>query len=121
MAARGLDRHNPNDLAKAVEAYGALDKFRTNTTIDQVKDWLAQGNPAVTHGYFTSSGHVVFLIGYNPKGFIVHDPYGEWFPDGYKRNDSKNDQRGKALTYSYRMIQSTCMTDGQFWVHFLSK
>lgn len=121
MAAHGLDRHSPQDLAKTVETYGGQDKFRANATIDQVKDWLAQGNPAVTHGYFTSSGHVVCLIGYNAKGFIVHDPYGEWFADGYERNDRKNNQRGKALTYSYKMIQTTCMTDGQFWVHFLSK
>lgn len=121
MAARGLDRHSPNDLVKLVIAYGAQDKFKTNATIDDVKNWLAQGNPAVTHGYFTSSGHVICLLGYNEKGFIVNDPYGEWFADGYDRNDYKNEQKGKALTYSYSMIQRTCMTDGQFWVHFLSK
>jgi len=121
MEAHGLDRHSPSDLAKVVEAYGGKDKFRVKTTIDEVKNWLAQGNPAVTHGYFTDSGHVICLIGYNQKGFIVHDPYGEWFPNGYERNDRKNDQKGNALIYSYKMIERTCMTGGEFWVHFISK
>ncbi len=121
LEAHSLDRHEPAALAKAVEAYGCQDNFTTNATLDQVKQWLAQGNPAVTHGYFTQSGHIVCLIGYNDKGLIVHDPYGEWQEGGYARNDDGNQQRGKGLTYSYGMIQRTCMTDGQFWVHFISR
>lgn len=120
--AHGMDRHAPADLAKLVQLYGCRDDFKTNTTTDEVKQWLLKGNPVVTHGYFTSSGHVVCIIGYNDKGFVIHDPYGEWTPTGYDRNDpSGNDTKGKAVTYSYDMMRQTCMTGGEFWVHFISK
>ena len=119
---KGLDRHSPHDLAQIVQDYGGKDNFSVSATINQVKDWLAQGNPAVTHGYFTQSGHVIALVGYDSTGFIVHDPYGEWYADGYDVNDPDgNNTKGRFLHYSYQMIQDTCMSDGEFWVHFLSK
>lgn len=121
LETRGLDRHDPAHLAQVVDAYGGKDNFRTDATVEDVKQWLAQGNPCVTHGYFTSSGHIVCIIGYNEKGFIINDPYGEWYADGYDRNDDSHPEKGKALTYSYGMMQQTCLSDGQFWVHFLSK
>lgn len=113
---RGLDRHEPTHLALAAEAYGAKDYFTTKGTINQIKEWLVQGNPVVIHGYFTSSGHIVSLIGYNSFGFIVHDPYGEYWPNGYNTSAP-----GAGLSYSYGMIQNTCMADGDCWVHFISK
>jgi uncharacterized protein YvpB len=117
-----LSRHNPHDLAQIVGIYSAKDDFDSHATLDAVKGWLAAGNPIVTHGYFTSSGHIIVLIGYDDKGFIVNDPYGEWYADGYDRNDpGGNNAKGKALHYSYQMIANTCMTGGEFWVHFISK
>jgi uncharacterized protein YvpB len=119
---KGLDRHSPQDLAQIVNDYGGKDNFSENATTNQVKDWLAKGNPAVTHGYFTQSGHVIALVGYDSAGFIVHDPYGEWYADGYDVNDPDgNNKKGRFQHYSYQMIQDTCMSDGQFWVHFISK
>jgi len=121
LEARGLRRHSPHDLVKAAEAYGCDDNFNSRATLEQLKQWLAQGNPAVVHGYFTNYGHIVCVIGYNERGLIVHDPYGEWIPGGYRRNDRSNPERGKSLTYSYKMIRETCMTGGEFWVHFISR
>lgn len=112
----GLSRHDPNDLAKIVRAYGCRDNFTTNASIDDVTDWLAGGNPVVVHGYFTSFGHIIVFVGYDESGFIVNDPYGEWFADGYDTSVS-----GEGLNYSYNLIRSTCMPDGSFWVHFISK
>lgn len=112
----GLSRHDPYDLARIVKAYGCKDDFTDNATIEEVQDWLADGKPAVIHGYFTSFGHIIVLVGYTDDGFIVHDPYGEWFPDGYR-----TDLNGAYLDYSYRMIRRTCIPDGSFWVHFISK
>jgi hypothetical protein len=115
-------RHSPYDLAKLVQAYGAEDKFDSKATVAEVKAWLSAGNPAVTHGYFTAFGHIIVLAGYDDKGFIVHDPNGEWDASGYIRNSSDNDHaQGKYQHYSYGLIERTCQTDGQFWVHFISK
>jgi len=113
---QGLSRHNPYDLAKIVRDYGYQDYFTESATIEDVQDWLASGNPAVTHGYFTSFGHVIVFAGYNENNFIVHDPYGEWYPSGYDTSVS-----GEYLEYSYRLIRNVCMADGNFWVHFISK
>lgn len=118
----GLSRHSPQDLAKIVKDYGAKDAFNSRATVAAVKDWLAADNPIVTHGYFTSSGHIVVLVGYNDTGFWVHDPYGEWYANGYDRNDpSGNNEKGKYKHYSYNLIHDTCAADGEFWVHFISK
>lgn len=112
----GLSRHSPHDLAKIVEDYGCRDDFRTDATIDQVKAWLFAGNPIVTHGWLSASGHLIVLAGYDEKGFLCHDPYGEWNNWGYDTSVS-----GEYVHYSYDLIRRTCMADGQFWIHFISK
>ncbi|UBF28206.1 C39 family peptidase [Kovacikia minuta CCNUW1] len=112
----GLSRHDPHDLAIIVEGYGCRDDFRSNATIEQVQNWLADGKPIVIHGYFTTFGHIVVITGFDATGFIVHDPYGEWTSSGYR-----TDLSGKYVHYSYRMIKTLCIPDGSFWVHFLSK
>lgn len=114
--AKGYSRWDPYDLAKIVKDYGAQDFYTENATINEVQDWLASGNPAVIHGYFTSFGHIIVAAGYDSEGFFVHDPYGEWFPTGYDTTVS-----GAYLHYSYRLIRNVCMADGNFWVHFISK
>lgn len=120
-AAQGLDRHDPNVLAKVVQTYGFNDNFKTTASFEEVKEWLIQGNPAVVHGYFTQSGHIVVFIGYNDSGFIVNDPYGELNYNG--PDDSQYDiyASGAGLTYSYRLVYDLCCGDNQFWVHFISK
>jgi uncharacterized protein YvpB len=113
---KGYSRWDPYDLAKIVKDYGCQDYFIENAVIADVQDWLASGNPAVIHGYFTSFGHVMPIVGYDADGFFVNDPYGEWFSSGYH-----TDLSGEYLHYSYRLITNVCMPDGNFWVHFISK
>jgi uncharacterized protein YvpB len=116
----GLDRHEPKDLVKVVEAYGMKDNFRTTASFESVKEWLVQGNPAVTHGYFTPSGHVITLIGFDSKGFVVNDPYGElmYSPPSSHYNTYTS---GAGLNYSYNLLYDTCCTGNEFWVHFISR
>jgi uncharacterized protein YvpB len=116
----GLDRHEATDLVKVVQAYGCKDNFRKTASFQSVKEWLIQGNPAIVHGYFTPTGHIICFIGYNMKGFVVNDPYGEIM---YSPSESYYNiySSGAGLTYSYNMIYNTCCTDGEFWVHFISK
>jgi uncharacterized protein YvpB len=113
---KGLSRHSPEDLATVVRDYGKKDDLTIWGTFDRCRNHIAAGNPCVIHGYFTSVGHIIVLVGYDDKGFIVHDPYGEWFSTGYR-----TDLSGKFLHYSYNLIQKTCIPDGQFWVHYISK
>ena len=78
---KGLNRWSPYDLAKLVVDYGAKDTFKDNAVIEEVQDWLTDGKPVVIHGYFTSFGHIMPVVGYDETGLYVNDPYGEWFPD----------------------------------------
>ncbi|MEM9090057.1 MAG: C39 family peptidase [Cyanobacteria bacterium P01_F01_bin.53] len=119
----GLSRHSPHDLAKIARDYGIQDRFSELASINEVKAWLDKGNPTITHGYFTSFGHIIMLVGYDEKGFIVHDPYGEWCAGGYDRNvPGGNNEKGKFQHYSYDLIKRTCVDDGDgsFWIHFVS-
>lgn len=110
-----LSRHDPQDLAKVVRAYGCQDRFTYCATIEEVIAWIDRGNPCILHGYFTREGHIVVACGYNSTGLVVNDPNGEYFRRGYDRTAS-----GAGLTYSYGLIKETCNDDGQFWVHFIS-
>ena len=113
---RGYSRQNPYHLAQVIRDYGCQDKFTEYALIEQVKDWIAEDNPCIIHGYFTSFGHIIVAVGYDEDGLIVHDPYGEWFSTGYR-----TDLTGAYLHYSYGLIKKTCIPDGKFWVHFVSK
>lgn len=111
----GYSRHDPYDLAKILRDYGAQDFFTEHATIEQVLDWLAGGNPVIIHGYWTEFGHIVTGTGYDPDGLFIHDPYGEWFPNGYDNSAS-----GAHVHHSFRLLRRICMHDGNFWVHFVS-
>ena len=117
----GLDRTDPYALAKILQNYGLKDRFTKSASIEEVKAWLAAQKPAITHGYFTGFGHIIVLVGYDEAGFIVHDPYGEWYATGCDRNDPYgNNIKGKYQHYSYDLIKRKCIPDGHFWVHFVS-
>jgi uncharacterized protein YvpB len=119
-SAHGLDRHEPDDLVKVAQNYGCRDRFSKTATMNEVKEWLLQGNPAIVHGYFTPSGHIICLIGYNATGFVVNDPYGEIMYTPYHSYYATY-ASGSGLTYSYNLIANTCCTDNEFWVHFISR
>jgi len=122
----GLDRHNPADLAKLIQLYGYKDGFFEEGVYQEgfqpiakwgdVKKWLDIGKPCICHGWFTRAGHIIVIRGYNDRGWIVNDPYGEWWSTGYDTNTS-----GEGLTYSYGMMREVCGNDGDLWVHFVSK
>jgi hypothetical protein len=125
MLDNGYSRHSPYDLAAVIGMAGrggrlgvgntrVRSDFTTDADLDGVRRHLSQGHPCILHGYFTSFGHIIVAVGYDEKGLIVHDPYGEWFSTGYR-----TDLCGAYLYYSYELIRRTCIPDGSFWVHFV--
>ncbi|MEB3293382.1 MAG: C39 family peptidase, partial [Synechococcales bacterium] len=102
--------------------YGMRDNFVSDGHLEMAKEWLADGNPAVIHGYFTDFGHIVVLAGYDEYGFLCHDPFGEWYSWGYDRNDAyAMDYKGEYIHYSYGLLKRLCMPDGKLWIHLISK
>lgn len=118
MEKNGLSRWEPNDLAKMAEAYGLVDVFTMRGRLSDLRKAIAEGRPCIIHGYFTSFGHIIVVRGYDPYGFFVNDPYGQWTSAGYR-----NDLSGKNLYYSNRLIQTKCSPEGEdyIWLHKLSK
>jgi uncharacterized protein YvpB len=109
---KSWSRHSPIDLVKVVRFKGKKDTFITNGTIEQIKKHIDRGFPCVIHGYFTRSGHIIEVHGYDEKGLICHDPYGS-YQDGYSSKVSN----GKNINYSYDLIKRVCMPDGDLWLH----
>jgi GH24 family phage-related lysozyme (muramidase)/uncharacterized protein YvpB len=116
----GWDRHDPNHLKALVETFpGYKDIFRTNGRFQDIRTALDMGRPVIIHGYFTASGHIIVIRGYDASGFIVNDPYGEYFQSGYD-----NRRSGAGLHYSYGLIARTCSPESQqdpqnLWIHSL--
>ena len=114
----GRNRHNPYDLKALIESYpGYKDIFRENGSVAGIRSSIDAGNPVIVHGYFTSFGHIIVIRGYDASGFIVNDPYGEWFSSGYD-----NSRSGDGLHYSYGLIARTCSPESasdprHIWYH----
>lgn len=121
---QGLSRHDPNDLAYMVNnRYEGIvkDRFSASGTFKTIQNAIDAGHPCVVHGYFTRFGHIIVIKGYDDKGFIVNDPWGEYYPDGYDCTVS-----GEGLHYSYGLIGRVCSPESitnpkDMWVHVLAK
>lgn len=117
MRSLGLSRHSPHDISTMIGLYGVQSRFDEFATIAEVKKHLDSGYPVICHGYFTSFGHIIVFVGYDDdkETFIVHDPYGEYWSNGYD-----NSKSGENLEYSYNLIRRTCIeSDKSFWIHFV--
>jgi predicted chitinase len=109
----GLSRHFPNDLQTLAQLYGYQSRFEPKARWEDVRAWLASGRPCIVHGWFTRIGHIIVIKGYSSKGWLVNDPYGEWFSWGYDTTVS-----GKNLIYSDELMVRTCGTNGDLWIHY---
>lgn len=118
MERNNLSRWDPEDLATMGRAYGLKVDFTMRAKLADIRKAIAEGRPCIIHGYFTSFGHIIVVRGYDPNGFFVNDPYGEWFASGYR-----NDRSGANLYYSNALIQSKCSPEGAdyIWLHRLAK
>ena len=123
MESLGRSRHNPYDLQYLINTYPGnfKDIFREDGGFRDIQASIDAGHPVIIHGYFTSFGHIIVVRGYDDKGFIVNDPYGEWFSTGYD-----NGRTGAGLHYSYNLIANTCSPESKanpknIWFHSVLK
>jgi len=78
LQASGVHPGTASAMVVIVEKYGKKDNHNGVATDDDIRKHLDKGKPVVIHGDFTRSGHIICVIGYNAKGFIVNDPYGKF-------------------------------------------
>jgi uncharacterized protein YvpB len=105
-------------IVKVLNHWKVKSDFSTQTSFSRIKQHLAQGNPVIYSGRFTSSGHIIVLRGYDSTGFWVNDPNGEWFSWGYKRYPHS----GERLHYSYNMMGNLSYSGTHAgWAHLCEK
>ena len=121
----------PNGLAEIFNRYlnenGMNYRLTPHTqgSIQGLKEALDQGFPVIIHGYFTRSGHVVVVTGYDANGYYVNDPAGRWdqeFKGGYYGEQS--DSIGKNIYYTKSAFESAVATSNGYhylplWFHTL--
>ncbi|EAW35265.1 C39 family peptidase [Lyngbya sp. PCC 8106] len=118
-------RHKPLFLMRLLREWGqkygqgALQNshFKEFASENEIKQHIASGNPVVIHGYFTHSGHIIVVKGYDEttNEWICNDPNGKWlgYQGGYDKNAS-----GENVRYSYDNINEVCHIGGGIWCHF---
>jgi len=117
---QGLSRHSPVDMDLLFQWKKVPSEFTFKANWDQVRSHLDAGKPCIVHGYFTDFGHIIVIRGYctddqgNVSAWLVNDPYGEWFADGYR-----TDLTGEALWYSHAMMDRLCRDEEGIWIHFV--
>lgn len=93
-------------------------------TVQDMRDELAQNKPVVVHGYFTTDGHVVVVLGFDGEYYYVHDPAGEWSQQyGYGGYSGTNATEGIYVKYRKDAFESAISPDGYVWMHkfYMSK
>lgn len=83
--------------------------FKPNASLDDLVTALQRGFKCITHGWFTSSGHVISVVGYRADKttlgttFVVDDPWYEFdFSSGtYTRKSGDNVLYSAVGMYSY--------------------
>jgi uncharacterized protein YvpB len=96
----------------------------TSGSIEGLKRELDQGHPVIIHGYFTRSGHVVVVVGYDQNGYWVNDPAGRWaqsFKGGYP-NAYQEPSVGKKIYYKKSAFEAAVSTSDGYaylplWYH----
>lgn len=111
---------SPGALENLYEAHGLYATSTYAGTESSIKAHIDAGRPVVVHGYFTSSGHIVLLIGYDSTGWFVNDPAGKWAGCkgcGYPNRTSTN---GRGVHYSYTSVRSAIGNSGSIWMSVAS-
>ncbi|MEG5172820.1 C39 family peptidase [Microcoleus sp. B3-D7] len=118
-------RHQPQFLMRLLRESGQKygdgklqnSYFKNVTSEQEIKQHLAKENPVIVHGYFTNSGHIIVIKGYDDAEgvWICNDPYGKWlgYQGGYDNNASGGDVR-----YTYSDLRAVWDVGGETWCHF---
>ncbi len=83
-------------------------------TMELVNKLLAEGKPVIAHGWFTKSGHVVTITGFDGQNYTVNDPAGKWngqYKGGY------SSESGKGVKYSKEAMIDALVENGEVWCH----
>lgn len=121
----GKDKaQSPSGLNSVYKDYAATSEINTytNATPEELISALQRGYIAIVHGYFTSSGHVLVVRGYDGNSYYVNDPAGKWnecFKCGYAGSSYNG-----VTKYSKESFESAVFTSNGTaylpgWIHLI--
>ena len=120
----GYKRGAPFDMNVYMDGvaqkFGKSAKFTRRGSRGELRSLLDRDIPTIIHTFLTRSGHILVCRGYDDEsyggrgGWIVNDPYGEWFSWGYDTTVT-----GEGLDYSYIGAGSYFGQDGDMWIHWI--
>ncbi len=99
-------------LVWAGKKAGLTGTFSATGNVKTIKSYLDAGNPVILQGWFTKSGHVMVITGYDSKGWFMNDPAGLWdecYMCSYGRSTSTN---GLGAHYSYASVEKAATDPG---------
>ncbi|MBE9119853.1 C39 family peptidase [Tychonema sp. LEGE 07199] len=104
----GIDHGSPDGIKRLLEGLGLKDNLTLTASLSDITRSLDSGEICILHGFWTGSGHILVIRGYNNNGdFFVNDPHGEWVYGGYHVNSTVSpDNKGENKLYSRRLISS---------------
>ncbi|MFI2810827.1 MULTISPECIES: C39 family peptidase [Microbulbifer] len=95
---------------------------KTNGTISELRAALATGHPAIVHGWFTPSGHILVVTGFDGDHYTVHDPNGRWNLEKWGSYDTG--MSGRDLRYPKEAFELAINDNGSgddLWLHIFRR
>jgi ABC-type bacteriocin/lantibiotic exporter with double-glycine peptidase domain len=110
-----------NQIARDAK-HAIRDHFYERGTISQLRERAKKGEPTVVHGWFTESGHLVVVIGFENDHYVVHDPYGRWRGLRGQPSTASYDTTvsGRAQRYAAAQFDAVITDNGlgnDLWLH----
>ncbi|AWL10741.1 hypothetical protein HMF8227_00233 [Saliniradius amylolyticus] len=90
----------------------------TTGTIQQLREAVTSGKLAIIHGWFTQSGHIVMVKGFDGSHYIVNDPNGRWNEEkwgSYDTSVSGEDQKYSKAAFEHAINDNG--TGDDLWLH----
>lgn len=109
---------SPERLGSLYKEFNLKSTHTYNGTYQDIRDAIDAGSPVVLHGYFTSGGHIVCVVGYKDGAFIINDPAGVW--DGNKGSGyAGRPENGNAVVYTINSLVAACGRDKELWLSYV--
>ena len=99
---------SPEALAELYRWEGLTADSGRTASRAELRAMLDAGSPVVVHGFWTSAGHIVTLVGYDNTGWLVHDPAGDWY-HGY------GSSWGESVHYPFNSAWDDNLSCGDIW------